>query len=328
VPPGTTVRAARNDLEASTAIRELPATLSALAASDVSLAQAAEVARAEERVPGSEAGLLDLARRSGLGRVRDEARKIVLGALPDDELVKRRQDSRYFSHWVDRDGMVRLSGALPPGMGVGLMNRLDTEAHRLRRSATKKERFEAHAADALVALLRGRGQGHALKAEVVLLLDTRAYWRGHRHPGELCNLVGGGVVDVEWAKQMMSNAFVKAVVHDGERIQRVAHFGRYMKAELRTALELGAPPDFDGPERTGLSCERRHNLEWDHVDPVANNGPTSYENLRAKCKPHHREKTEQDRQAGLLDPHAHGRPSRRRTAGGIHELARRLARGN
>jgi hypothetical protein len=34
---------------------------------------------------------------------------------------------------------------------------------------------------------------------------------------------------------------------------------------------------------------------------VANKGPTSYGNLRPRCWPHHREKAEQDRKAGVLD---------------------------
>ncbi|MBV8297438.1 MAG: HNH endonuclease, partial [Acidimicrobiia bacterium] len=48
-------------------------------------------------------------------------------------------------------------------------------------------------------------------------------------------------------------------------------------------------------------CNRRHGLEWDHQEPVANGGPTSYTNLNPKCFPHHKEKTIQDRRAGLLD---------------------------
>jgi hypothetical protein len=47
-------------------------------------------------------------------------------------------------------------------------------------------------------------------------------------------------------------------------------------------------------------CGRKRGLEWDHVDPVANHGPTSYENLKPRCWPHHQEKTERDRKAGLL----------------------------
>ena len=53
---------------------------------------------------------------------------------------------------------------------------------------------------------------------------------------------------------------------------------------------------------TEPGCNRRYGLEWDHVDPVAHNGPTSYDNLSARCKPHHWQKTEQDRQAGLFEP--------------------------
>ena len=83
------------------------------------------------------------------------------------------------------------------------------------------------------------------------------------------------------------------------RIHTVAHFGRHIPAELRTALELGPPPGFDGVECVEEGCGRRYGLEWDHVDPVANGGPTSYDNLKARCWPHHRAKTERDRQAGL-----------------------------
>lgn len=47
-------------------------------------------------------------------------------------------------------------------------------------------------------------------------------------------------------------------------------------------------------------CWKRYGLEWDHVDPVANGGVTSFDNLRPRCGPHHLQKTERDRKAGLL----------------------------
>jgi len=96
------------------------------------------------------------------------------------------------------------------------------------------------------------------------------------------------------------DGFLKAVIHDGVRIDTVVHYGRHIKAELRTALELGQPPDFDGITCVD-GCGRRYNLEWDHVDPVANLGPTSFENLEPRCWSHHQDKTERDRSAGLLD---------------------------
>ena len=114
--------------------------------------------------------------------------------------------------------------------------------------------------------------------------------------------MGGDPLPGSAVKRSAEDAFVKAVLHDGVRIETVAHFGRHIRAELRTALELGAPPAFDGVECVEAGCGRRYGLEWDHVDPVANRGPTSFENLKARCWPHHRAKTERDRQAGLLGP--------------------------
>jgi hypothetical protein len=86
----------------------------------------------------------------------------------------------------------------------------------------------------------------------------------------------------------------------------VAHFGRRIKAELRTALELGHPPDFDGAVCAD-GCGRRYGLEWDHVDPVAHNGATSFDNLEPKCRGDHARKTAADRAAGLLGARGDGR---------------------
>jgi HNH endonuclease len=90
------------------------------------------------------------------------------------------------------------------------------------------------------------------------------------------------------------------VLHDGVQILTVAHLGRYRPAELDTALQLGAPPDFDGVTCSELGCNRKYGLQWDHKDPVANRGPTSAENMQPLCYAHHAEKTERDRKAGLL----------------------------
>jgi hypothetical protein len=74
---------------------------------------------------------------------------------------------------------------------------------------------------------------------------------------------------------------------------------------LRTALELGTAPAFEGALCVEEGCDRRYHLERDHLDPVANGGMTSYENLASRCRPHHVEKTERDRDAGRL---GRGRP--------------------
>ena len=40
------------------------------------------------------------------------------------------------------------------------------------------------------------------------------------------------------------DAFLKVAFHDGKDIHKIKHFGRHINAELRTALELGSPPEF------------------------------------------------------------------------------------
>lgn len=296
---GTTTSKARSEMEAALEAEQHPAIAEALRSGEVSLAQAGEIARAEAEVPGSAETLLELARRAGLGPVRDEVRKVVLGATGPEDLYARQQKARHFRHWTDELGMVRFSGALPPDVGVRAVNAIDVEAQRLRRQAGpsgKLEPFEAHAADAVVKLLKGQGRG-AGRAEVVIVVDLWAYRRGHSHPGETAHIVGGGPVPLSVVRRAMEDAFVKAVVHDGVNPLRVAHFGRHIGAQLRTALELGQPPGFEGTRCSQAGCPRRYGLEWDHVQPVCRDGPTSYLNMQALCKPHHWEKTQRDREA-------------------------------
>jgi hypothetical protein len=147
----------------------------------------------------------------------------------------------------------------------------------------------------------GRAAGRAGgRADVVLVADVRALARGRAEPGEPCHVVGGGPVPVAVVRHALEDAFVKLVTHDGVRIDQVVHVGRRIPAVLRTALELGAPPEFAGVSCVEEGCDHRYGLEWDHVDPVANAGPTSFDNVEPRCRACHRAKTERDRAAGLL----------------------------
>ncbi len=302
---GTLRSEARAELETASSLEDMPATADAVSRGELSLKEAAQVARGETDNPGSETELVQLAQTKGLGAVKEEVRKRALEAKPAEDLAARQHRARFFRHWRDELGMVRFSGALAPTVGISIVNRLEAEAGRLRKAAGPGDRevtFDAHAADALVKMLDGQGRGHVTRADLVVVVDLDAFRRGHAHAGERCHIVGGGPVTVGFARDLAGDAFLKAVTHDGVRIEAVAHFGRHIPVELRTALELGAAPAFDGVSCSEPGCARRYGLEWDHIDPVAHNGPTSYENLGARCKPHHWEKTERDRQAGLFEP--------------------------
>jgi Domain of unknown function (DUF222)/HNH endonuclease len=305
---GSTSGEARLALDTATSIGSCPEAKQALVAGELSLAEAHEIAGSQAELPGAEHELVDLARRSGLTAVRDAVRDRALRQSDPARLYERQRRKREFRHWRDRDGMVRCAVAFTPDVGVPIINRLELEAERLRAAARRRgspEPFPAYMSDALAALLAGPGPGASSKrqpvrAELVLVCDLDAYRRGHAHAGEVCQVQGGGPVPVERVRQLSEDALIKAVLHDGVRIGTVKHFGRHISAELRTALELGAPPGFDGAVCAEPGCGRRYGLEWDHVDPVAHGGPTSYQNLQPRCWPHHRDKTERDRAAGLL----------------------------
>ena len=300
---GATLGQVRAELRTAQALGDCPVTRDALFAGRLSLAEAEEIVRTEDDVPGSEAEMVALALRSGLSAAREEGRRRRLAAQDPEKLAERLHHQRRFRSWLDAEGMVRFSGALEPRVGVGPMHAIEAEAQRIHRKACQggsDEPFEVHAADAFVKLVSGEGAVRRGQTEIVFVCDVRAWRRGHAHDGEACHVVGGGPVPVWAVEGVLDDAFVKAVLHDGVRIDTVAHYGRHVPAHVRTALELGDPPRFEGAVCGEEGCSRRFGLQWDHLDPLANGGATSFKNLGPKCTPCHTEKTERDRAAGLL----------------------------
>ena len=307
---GVTSQQARRDLAMAERLEDCPQTRDALLAGQISVAQAAEITQAEAETPGVEHELLPVARTGDLTKVRDQARQERQARTPVDDLHAKQHRARFFHHWKDRLGMVCFSGALPPEVGVPLVNRLEQAADRIRRAAraaavgSPPERWEAHAADALAEMCAGSGGvTRPARPELVVVCDVFAWRRGHTHPGEVCHIIGGGPIPVDRARQLTEDAFLKAVLYDGVKIDTVKHFGRHLPAELKTALDLGPVPAFTG--RQCSECGSRWGLEYDHIDPVGHHGPTSYDNIQALCWADHRAKTERDRRAGLI-----GRSSR------------------
>lgn len=301
---GTTTRQAKESLETAKRLAALPVTREALLAGEISLLEAHEIARSEEASPGGEEELLSVARRGDLSKLRDEVRERKLASTPPEKLHDEQLAARRFRSWRDRLGMVRIDAALPPETGIPLVNRVERLAARLVRSRRQQghpEPFDRLAADGLVEVASGGGGGspkNGRATELVIVCDLFAWRRGHALESEPCHIVGGGPIPVDLAKELSEDAFLKAVLHDGKQIQLISHPGRRYTAELRTALSLGAVPDFSG--RRCHDCGRCYGLENDHVDPVAHTGPTCYANIEPRCYPCHARKTERDRKAGLL----------------------------
>ena len=283
---GTTPGQAKRNL--NTAGRLGDKTKDALLAGKLSLDQAEEITNVANQVPGSEEELVDLAPTTDLSHLRQEARDRLLEAMDRNDLHRQQQKARRVHTGRNRLGMVCGGFELPPEVGLPFLRRLELRAHKLRNAAKQRakddptfevEGWDAYAADALIEMINQDGIGaRSGQVELSIVCDLGAWRRGHTHEGEPCHIVDGGPIRVELAKQLTKDAFLNAVLHDGVDILTLARFGRHIPAHLRAALDIGDPPDFSG--KKCADCGKRHSLQLDHVNPVANGGPTSLDNLK------------------------------------------------
>jgi hypothetical protein len=128
---GSSAGAAKAALETVAALESQPEAKAALDAGELSLAQARELVRTEAAVPGSTAGLLDVAKGQSLRALKDEARDRRLRAIDPEELHAMQHARMYHRHWTTAIGTIAYAGELPPEYGIPFTNRLDAETDRI-----------------------------------------------------------------------------------------------------------------------------------------------------------------------------------------------------
>ena len=117
---------------------------------------------------------------------------------------------------------------------------------------------------------------------VVVVVDLAAYRRGHAHPGETLPHRGRRTGD-----RRLRPPERRGRLHKGGHPRRRTHRAPWPTSAATSPSSCAPPsssarpPGFDGVSCTEPGCNRRYGLEWDHVDPVAHNGLTSYENLQS-----------------------------------------------
>jgi hypothetical protein len=303
---GTSVGKAKATVETAKVLKESGEVTAAFAGGDISLDQATEIARAEQASPGSATALLKTAETESFQVLRESARKVVLEAEQRRGLGERQREARSARSYADEVGMVNLHLRFQPHVGTSIVNRAEAEAARLFRAAKKDGRhepFERHLADAYAAMLDGSSaKGNSRRAELVVLVSHEVAKRGWRdvRDGEMCKIPGVGPVPPEVAREIAADAFLTGVVCDGKDLRNIKRWTRSTPVEVRLALQLGRPPDFDGIKC--VDCGKRFRTEEDHVDPHCAGGPASTDNLDPRCKPCHLAKTARDRKAGKLTP--------------------------
>ena len=302
---GTSMGQAKKTLETGVALKDAPEVGEALARGEVSLDQAAEITKAEQASPGCSEELLKVAKEESFHALRDQARRVKLEAEQSRGLGDRQKQARSARTYNDDLGMVNIHLQFQPHIGTPIVNRADAEASRLYREAKKngdQEPFERHLADAYAKMLAGNGKGRTTRPELVVLVSHEIAKRGWKHvnEGEMCKIPGVGPVPPEVAKEIAQDAFLNGVFFDGTDLRHFKRWTRGVPAEIRNALELGPPPDFDGVKC--VDCGNRFRPERDHVEPRNSGGPTALGNLEWRCDPCHEEKTRRDRAAGRLTP--------------------------
>jgi len=316
---GTSVGKAKATVETAKGLKSGDEVSSAFATGDISFDQAAEIAKAEKAKPGSAAELLKTAATESFQVLRESARKVVLEAEQRRGLGDRQREARSARSYADELGMINFHLRLQPHVGTPIVNRAEAEAQRLFKAAKKEQRqepFERHLADAYAAMLSGSSvKGNPRRAELVVLVSHDVAKRGWKdvRDGEMCKIPDLGPVPPEVAREIAEDAFLTGLFYDGKDLRNIKRWTRSTPVEVKLALQLGKPPEFDGIKC--VDCGKRFRTEDDHVDPHCGGGPASADNLDPRCKPCHKAKTERDRKAGKLRPRAPDvaqRPTKRR----------------
>jgi 5-methylcytosine-specific restriction endonuclease McrA len=311
---GVSVGQARRAIETGKRIAGVPRLAEAARQAVVSLEQADEIARTSTVAPGCVDDLLNLARNESYGVLKQKARTIRLEAQAGSDLTQRQHQARRLCHRVTDLGMIHLEADLEPHIGTPIVNRLEKQAKRLARKASHnngngaKEPFQRYLADALPHIVSdvhtspgrrarsGSKQAHTGPAELVVLVSHEITQRGWHdvQPGEKCHIPGVGPIPPQTAKHIAQDAFLTGVFYDGADLRHLKRWTRHIPTPIRIALQLGEPPEFNGPQCA--QCGNHYQLELDHHQPHHNGGPTSLPNIHPLCHHCHTRKTTQDRQ--------------------------------
>jgi hypothetical protein len=287
---GSTEGQAIGVLETAKQLGELPETAVCLRRGDFSAAQVKEVAAAATVHPGAEAELLEVAARTGLKGLRTQCQKVkALASWETSEVARYNaiRTSRFFRHWIEADGAVRVEARLTPGDGARLLEAVKAKAavfFEEGRRAGLYESMGAYAADGLVSLaddaVVGTGTGVG-RPTVIVRVDLAALKRGETEGQEVCQIAGVGPVPLATANRVLGDALVKLVIADGCDVANVCHLGRSVPAHLMTALEER------DPTCAVPRCEATTRLEVHHRVPFSEGGPTQLSNLVRICTWHH-----------------------------------------
>ena len=268
-------------LQASARLGQLPVIDAAVRKGDVSPAQLRQLAPAA--TPDNQERLVGAAQRESFSQLRrtcaqEQAR--ARSAEQERARQERIQKTRFYRDWTDVDGAYCFEGKTTPMAGARINAALDAEGEAVFKAAYAEGRRESSAAyrmDALHNLVTGGGAN--VDSTVVIRVDAE------RLAGDegICESATGPVSVDDAIGAILAGAFVKVVVRDGVDITRVAHSGRHLPAELKTAVF-----ERDDQRCVRPGCGATQHLQVHHYRVEhARGGPAASWNLATVCRHDH-----------------------------------------
>jgi hypothetical protein len=267
--------------------RELPRTLAALSAGQISEWRATLVVRETAVLSSSHRTEVDrqLARHlsgSGWGdrQVANEARRIGYRLDPGSAIrrVRGAAADRHVSLRPAPDTMTYLTGFLPVAQGVACQVALSKQADTLKAQGDPRSRAQIMA-DTLVARVTGRATATGTPVEIALVMTDRTLLAGASEPA---HLVGHGPIPAEtaralvgdadkaWVRRLLTHPVAGAVVATDSRRRC---FPTRIRRRLVLTNDVCAIPRCDAPVRHA-----------DHVTPARQGGPTTEANATGLCE--------------------------------------------
>jgi hypothetical protein len=289
---GSSLGAARQELQTSAALPAQPELRDGLKDGTLSAAQGAVIADAVTADPSAAGRLVDSAGRSNLNELKQQAGRVKAAADPDPTATHARiHRERRCTRHTDPDGTWVLTARGIAEDGAVIASALDAltdKRYRDRTLNTCRDGRDAAAFDALVDLARQHGGDAAPSSNprflALLRVDAEALRRGEVEGDELCEITGVGPIPVERARHLLGEAVLKLVITKGVDVLNVTSLGRGPTAAQKVALAWLMPTC------TAEGCSRTH-TEYDHRVDFRDTHHTRLDELDPLCDGHHDKKS-------------------------------------
>jgi hypothetical protein len=287
---GISLDEARRAIEAGRRLSSQPELDSAARSGELSRRQAVLISDAVALDPEAAPDLIEKASRLALGDLQTECARAKAAKIDVEERRRQVHGARALRWYTDPFGTFHLhaEGTVEDGALItAALKPLADKAFRTARKEGRRERPDAYAFDALVALATGGG-AQAPRGEVVFRVDHAAIARGYPTDGEVCEVAGLGPVSAQAVRDYIASAdpVLKAVVTKGKDVVGVVHLGRRPTAHQKTAL------DWLYPTCANEACAARgEHLQTDHRSGWAKTHATVLEDLDRLCGFDHWRKT-------------------------------------